>query len=165
VADPGNFTAGNKTLLPKRLFYYTGLFVFGLLTTLAVAATLIPLIPSKEWYVQVFDYPRLQTFFIAVLALLWYSLFYFKRSRRGLVLVLLFSTVIIVQGYKAWPFTPLGAKQVQWAEKETSDRTISLFICNVLQPNTDYAAVLQKIRTYEPDIVITTETDSTWQEN
>ncbi len=147
----------------KRLFYYTGVIVFGLLTALAVAATLLPLIPSKEWYIQIFDYPRLQTFFVALLALVWYGLAYFKRNRRSYFLLLLFFAVMMVQAYKAFPFTPLGANQVQWADKENGRRTISLFICNVLQTNTQYAAVLEKIGTYKPDIVITTETDTVWE--
>ena len=106
----------------KRFFHYMGLFIFGLLAVLAFGATLIPFIPSKEWYIRIFDYPRLQTFCIALLALLWYAFFYFKRGRAGFVYVFMFLVVIVVQGYKAWPYTPLGKNQVLWADK--SDTTI-----------------------------------------
>ena len=148
----------------KRFFRYTGLIIFGVLAIVALAATIIPLFPSKEWYVRIFDYPRLQTFFIAVLAMLWYAIFYFKRGRRGYVFAFMFLVVIIVQGYKAWPYTSLGTKQVQWTEGDASDTTtISLFICNVLQTNTEYQEVIDKINKYNPDLIITTESDSNWQ--
>jgi len=147
-----------------RYFHFLGLFVFGLLAVIALGATLIPFIPSKQWYIRIFDYPRLQTFFIAVSALLWYSFFYFKKGRQGYVFAIMFMAVIIVQGYKAWPYTPFSKKQVLWAEQNGKDTTaISLLICNVLQTNTSYNKVLEKVKKYNPDILITTESDSTWQ--
>ena len=74
----------------KRFFHYLGLFMFGLLAVIALAATLLPFIPTKQWYIRIFDYPRLQTFFIAVLALAWYFVFYFKREKRPTCLLVCF---------------------------------------------------------------------------
>lgn len=148
----------------QQFLHYAGFVVFGFVAAIAFAATLIPLIPSKKWYVQVFDYPRLQTFFIALAALAWYAVFYFEQNLRGYIFMLMLLTVIVVQAYKAWPYTPLAHKQVLWSEgKAGSDASVSLFICNVLQTNTAYNAVIQKIAHYKPDIIITTETDSHWQ--
>ncbi len=150
----------------KRFFYFFGLFIFGLLAVIALSATLIPFIPTKQWYIRIFDYPRLQTFFIALAALVWYFAFYFKRGSRGYLFVLMFFIVIIVQAYKAWPYTILGKKQVLWTEGERPDTTsISLLVCNVLQTNTKYNSVLEKIKKYDPDLLITTESDSIWQKN
>lgn len=138
--------------------------MFAVLSGTALLATILPLFPSKEWYVRIFDYPRLQTFVMAVLALLLYGSFYFRKSRRGFVLAGLLTVVIGIQAYKAWPYTPLGVKQVLWSERGPSDTTgISLFICNVLQKNTAYDRVLDEINRFQPDIIITTESDSAWQ--
>lgn len=151
-------------LMHKRFFHFFGLFIFGLLAVTSLSATLIPFIPAKQWYIRIFDYPRLQTFFIALAALAWYFIFYFKKGRQGTLFVVMFFIVIVVQAYKAWPYTVLGNKQVLWSEREAKDTTsISLLICNVLQTNTRYSSVLQKIDQYDPDILITTESDSTWQ--
>ena len=134
------------------------------MAAIALAATLVPMSPSKKWYVRVFDYPRLQTLIIAILALAWYHAFYFRYRKREMVYWLILLSVIAVQIYKAWPYTPLGAKQVLDAEANADeDQAISLFICNVLQTNTAYEKVISTIRQYMPDIIITTETDSTWQ--
>jgi endonuclease/exonuclease/phosphatase (EEP) superfamily protein YafD len=139
--------------------------VFGLLATIALAATIVPFSRSKKWYVRVFDYPRLQTLIIAILALAWYQAFYFRYRKREMLYWLLLLSVIAVQIYKAWPYTPLGRKQVLNAGPGAGEEeAISFFICNVLQTNTAYQKLLSTIERYSPDIIITTETDSTWQE-
>jgi endonuclease/exonuclease/phosphatase (EEP) superfamily protein YafD len=75
------------------------------------------------------------------------------------------AVIIIVQAYKAAPYTPFGQKQVLTATASRNDsNTISLFICNVLQTNTAYNKVLEKINDYQPDLVITTETNKVWQD-
>jgi len=149
-----------------RLSKIMGLVIFALFTLIALAATLIPLIPSKQWYVQVFDYPRLQTFCIAVLALSWYLIFYFKNARINWFVAAILLVVIVVQAYKAAPYTPFGKKQVLSASLARNDsNTISLFICNVLQTNTAYEKVLWKIQDRQPDMIITTETDTVWQQH
>lgn len=139
--------------------------IFGVLATIALAATLVPFSRSKKWYVRVFDYPRLQTLIIAILALAWYQAFYFRYRKREMMYWLLLLTVIAVQIYKAWPYTPLGRKQVLDADAGAGEEaSISFFICNVLQSNTAYQKVIRTIRQYSPDIVITTETNSVWQQ-
>lgn len=148
----------------KRYFHYLGLTLFGLLAVITLLATILPMFPAKEWFIRIFDYPRLQTFIISLLALAWYTYFYHKRGRRGTLFVIIFGIVISIQAYKAWPYTPFGRKQVLDARSGHNDSaTVSLLICNVLQPNTAYNLVLQKVREYRPDLFITTESDMRWQ--
>ncbi len=151
-------------LLKNRFMYYIAFAVFAVITLISLLATILPFFPFEQWYFRVFDYPRLQTFFISVIALVWFYFFYFKNSRQGIFFFVILGFVIIVQAYKAWPYTPLGSKQVKWSEKNPADTTsISLFICNVLQSNTSYEKVIGKINQYQSDIVITTESDTIWQ--
>ena len=146
------------------MLHYTGLGIFFLFIAIAFLATVIPFFSFKQWYVRIFDYPRLQTFFIALIALIWYLVFYFKNRKRGILYLVILIAILLVQAYNAYPYTPLGSKQVKWSEKDPSDTThISFFISNVLQTNTAYSQVTDKIFKYDPDIVITTETDSNWQ--
>lgn len=74
--------------------------------------------------------------------------------------------VIIVQPYKAWPYTFVGHKQVLQSKGSAAGTTkVSMLICNVLQPNTSYCKVLALVKEKDPDIFITTESDSIWQHN
>ncbi len=144
---------------------YALLSIFILLVAIAVLATILPLFPSNAWYVRIFDYPRLQTFGVALLALVLYFFLYFKRDRVSYVFVLLLAGVIGVQAYKAFPYTILAPTQVLETDKAPSKRVgVSLFICNVLQTNTNYDEVLSSVREYQPDIFITTESNTRWQE-
>ncbi|MDQ3279558.1 MAG: endonuclease/exonuclease/phosphatase family protein [Bacteroidota bacterium] len=151
--------------MQRRNFHIAGLVVFGVLASIALAATLLPLSRSKKWYIRVFDYPRLQTLIIAILALAWYQAFYFRYRQREMIYWLVLLTVIAVQIYKAWPYTAFGPKQVLNAAADANEEdAISFFISNVLQTNTAYQKVMDTVSRYSPDIVITTETDSTWQQ-
>ena len=147
------------------ILHYTGIFFFGLLVLISVGATVIPMFSFKQWYVRIFDYPRLQTFVIALVALAWYFFIYYAPGRNANIIIVLFLMVILIQGYKAWPYTRLAAKQVSRANPEHDDASfLSLYISNVLQKNDRYQLTLQNIGRYSPDLVITTETDHAWQE-
>lgn len=147
------------------ILHYAGIFFFGLLVLIAVGATVIPMFSSKQWYVRIFDYPRLQTFGTALIALAWYFLFYYAPGRNANIFIGLFVIVIVVQGYKAWPYTAFAARQVATVGPGHDDASlISIYISNVLQANDQYHLTIQKIRNYMPDVVVTTETNHVWQE-
>lgn len=131
---------------------------------IAVMATVLPLFGFKQWYFRIFDYPRLQTLSIAIAALAWFIWRYFKKNKRGYFIISILVAIIVVQAYKAFPYTPLATTQVKWTEKDASDTTfISLFISNVLQTNTAYEKLRGKINKYNPDLIITTESNKKWE--
>lgn len=149
----------------QGFLFYSGIVFFSLLVLIAVGATVIPLFNSKEWYVRIFDYPRLQTFVIAILALAWYLWRYYAPGRNANIVIVLFVLVIIVQAYKVYPYTGLGKKQVVKAAKGfNTDQLLGIYISNVLQDNDNYQLTLDNIKKYNPDLIITTETDSVWQQ-
>lgn len=150
--------------MKKKILHFTGLFFFLLLVLIASLATVLPLFHFKQWYFRIFDYPRLQTMFIAIAALVGFLVLYFKRTRKGFLIISVLLIIIIMQAYKAIPYTPLGTKQVKWTEKDANDTTlVSFFISNVLQTNTSYGKLIDKINLYNPDLIITTETNKEWE--
>lgn len=148
----------------QGILFYSGIVFFSLLVLIAVGATIIPLFKSKEWYVRIFDYPRLQTFVIAICALAWYLWRYYEAGRNANIIIVLFVMLIIAQAYKVYPYTGLGKKQVAKAAKGfNADQLLGIYISNVLQENDKYHLTLDNIKKYNPDLIITTETDSVWQ--
>jgi len=144
--------------------HIAGIIIFGILAIITFCATVLPMFPSKEWYIRVFDYPRLQTFFIAVAAMGWYLLFYFKKGNAGYIYAAVFLGVIVIQAIKALPYTPLSKKQVLQVDANADKKAeIKFVISNVLQTNTNYHKVLDMVNKHNPDIFITTESDSIWQ--
>ncbi len=150
--------------MKKKFLHYAGLFFFLVLVAIAVLATVLPLFHFKQWYFRIFDYPRLQTLVIAIAALAWFLWVYFKKTTQVFFIIVILVVIIVIQAYKAIPYTPLGIQQVKWTEKEATDTTfISLFISNVLQTNTAYGKLVEKINAYKPDLIITTESNKYWQ--
>lgn len=141
-----------------------GRFLFWALIVLVLVGTLLPLIPSSRWYVRLWDYPRMQAFFLAALAMFLYYLFHYRMRKRGIFLMLLLVGVVVYQGIKAFPYTPLAPKQVYESERDQADTThLSMLISNVLQFNTNHEPLLSLIEQHKPDMVLTVESDSVWQ--
>jgi endonuclease/exonuclease/phosphatase (EEP) superfamily protein YafD len=91
-------------------------------------------------------------------------MWYYHAGNQANIIIGIFLIIIGVQGYKAWPYTPLATRQVKLAASPgTSKTSISLYISNVLQDNRNYQKTIDKINFHHPEIVITTETDAAWQ--
>ncbi|AHM60725.1 endonuclease/exonuclease/phosphatase [Flammeovirgaceae bacterium 311] len=147
-----------------RFFRYLLNFLLWALIVLVLAGTLLPLLPSSRWYIRIWDYPRLQAFFLATLAMLLFFVFYYRRRKRGKLLMLLLTGVVVYQAVKAFPYTPFAPKQVYESEGDPHDTTfLSLLVVNVLQSNYNHQALLKVIQEHTPDIVLTLESDTVWQ--
>lgn len=140
-------------------------FLLWALIMLVFTASLLPLLPSSQWWIRLWDYPRLQTFFLALLALLLYYIFHFHKRKRGLLLMLALIVVVAYQGIKAFPYTPFAPKEVKQTEGDPQDTDfIGLLVANVLQENTAHERLLDMIEAEQPDLVVTLESDTVWQQ-
>lgn len=135
------------------------------LSVFFIAGTLLPLLRWDYWWIRVFDFPRTQLASLGILAfVLSWNLYDLDTWWHG---VMPTATVlcVIYQGIKIWPYTPLHKKEVllNKADKE-DDRRISILVSNVLTPNRNSEKLLQLIRSLKPDLVLTLESDSWWQQ-
>jgi endonuclease/exonuclease/phosphatase (EEP) superfamily protein YafD len=141
-----------------------GRYLFWFLVIVVVLSTLLPIIPSTRWYIRIWDYPRLQIFVLALLCLLIYFTTYFRMQQQKLLVVLALFGVVLYHGVKAFPYTPLAPKQVYQTERDPQDTTfVSLLIANVLQDNREHHRLLQMVEDYQPDVVVTLESDTIWE--
>ncbi len=135
-----------------------------ILALLLVFATALPILRFDQWWIRVFDFPRVQ---LAVAGLLLIALYlYFWESARSydsLVLGVLVLAVIF-QLVKIFPYTALMPKQVLDAGPGNPENRIRLLVANVLMENRESAAFLDLVRGYDPDVVLTVETDEWWEQ-
>lgn len=137
---------------------------FRVLAIILVIATLVPILPKEEWYIRLFDFPRLQIFVLALMTLFFFYIFDFRRRKRGRILLILLIGTLVYQAFWIYPYTPLAPYQSLYTEHDTTDTTtISLLISNVLQSNTRYEDLIKHVQEKNPDIVLTTEADKVWQ--
>src|SRR5690606_13672364 len=79
------------------------------------------------------------------------------------ILLTLLLVSLIYQLAKIYPYTFLAKKQVMACKAGDDERSISILISNVLTTNTKYDALIGIVQQYQPDIVLTLESDSVWE--
>lgn len=124
------------------------------------------LIPRDEWWIRGADFPRLQILALGIITLV---AMLFGLSDWTLSTELLFLGLVAAIAYQlkmVLPYTPLWRKQVQKVKKAQSkpEQQISLLVANVLTPNHKYHLLLAQIEALKPDLVLTLESDTAWQQ-
>lgn len=131
---------------------------------LLVVATALPFLRFDQWWIRVLDFPRGQIAVAGILLLAPYLYFWnAKRVHESVVLGLL----VLAVGYqvaKMLPYTLLTPKQVLSTDSQSSDANIKLLVANVLMGNRESKAFLDVVRQYDPDVILTVETDEWWEE-
>lgn len=131
------------------------------LALLLVAVTLLGLTLSNEWWVRLWDFPRVQivTLMLIVLGLvIWLD----RRWRWWLAVPL--AAACAWQFHRILPYTPLAPVEVAMAPDLPADdpRCFTLLSFNVLQDNRDFGRTARMIDAVDPDILLLTETDTAW---
>ncbi len=131
---------------------------------LVVIATALPLMRFNQWWIRIFDFPRGQITVAGIVLLALYLYFWDPyRIYESVVLGLL----VLALGYqlvKMFPYTVLMPKQVLAAESRSDDARLSLLVANVLMDNREAEAFLAIVRKYDPDMILTVETDQWWEQ-
>ena len=129
--------------------------------------TLLPLLPYDDWWIRGGDYPRVQFALLMLLGLVLLGFGYRGLEWTLALKVVMFggAACIIFQLLNILPYTPLWKKQAVDAPPNPAaeDHEFHLLISNVLQSNTRYDDLVQLVISHEPDLLLTLETNATWQ--
>jgi len=131
-------------------------------TCTLVIITLLPILPSDHWVSRVWEFPRIQ---IACLAVLSAILSFFVTPTNLLITLVVINLAVVF--YHAWwifPYTIFFPKQVPKSENDQNTCSIKIMTSNVLMPNHSAEKLVNLITQYQPDVVVTLETDLWWQE-
>ncbi|QGM80131.1 endonuclease/exonuclease/phosphatase family protein [Otariodibacter oris] len=135
-----------------------------ILYCLPVVATLLPLLPINHWTVRIFDFPRLQIAFLNLICLVLSYFFYVEPTWLSVILHLLNIGCFAYQLWEISAYTRLAKKQVIQYHGKQDERSISLLTTNVLTPNREAHKLLALIEKWQPDVVLTLESDKWWEE-
>ncbi len=125
-------------------------------------ATGLPLINTAEWWVRIFDFPRLQIAVLTLLALiLAYSYLDFKWKYK-LPLLLLLSVSLVYQATLVLMYTPLYKTEAKNSTSQTTENSLTLLVSNVRMDNDDKASFHALVKMHNPDILLITEPDQVW---
>ena len=140
-----------------------------LLALVFVVATVLPLVRSSEWWVRMFDFPRMQIAAGALVTLSLYAVVDIWHGEPGTwswVLFVALGASTVYQVLRMWPYTPLHAPQTMAFDPVLADpdRRLRLVVSNVLMSNRDGERWLGVVRDADPDVVVAVETDGWWAE-
>jgi endonuclease/exonuclease/phosphatase (EEP) superfamily protein YafD len=133
-------------------------------TVILAAATLLPLSRSTKWWIRDLDFPRLQiaAFGIALLVaeVVWLDL----STPAGKSFIAVTLGCILYQGWWIFPYMRPFPNEVKLFNGQESGERLRILAANVLQDNRNADALIALIRQHTPDIFVTLESNSWWEE-
>lgn len=129
-----------------------------------VAVTLIEYWSQPNWWVRGLDFPKLQIGALLLILLLAQLLLLDFSNRWNLLMPPLTLGCLAYQWWWIRPYTRLARCEVAWADPDDDAPRISILSSNVLTPNHHADRLIELVRQYCPDVVVTLETDQWWEE-
>lgn len=149
------------SILPRLLRY-----LLAFLGILALLITLLSVLPTAVWWVQVLGFPRLQVLGVLVLAgggLL--ALGWPQHSRLLRLGLLAGALAIVAQASYLWPYLPFAPKAVADAtpaQAQDSTSRVRVLVINVLITNRQDARLRQLVLDTKPDVLLALEPNDWW---
>lgn len=144
-------------------------YVLAAVALFFVIATALPLSRSSEWWVRMFDFPRMQITVGLLITLALYGTFAIWRAEPTAwewVLCIALAVSTVYQSVRMVKYTPLASVQTMRADPVMTDpdRRLRLVVSNVLMENREGERWLSVIRAADPDVIAAVETDAWWAE-
>lgn len=135
-------------------------YILGILILFPTAASL-----SKfdQWWIRDFDFPRLQISFLILTVIIYSAVAFDFNSAWEIAMVVVLGLSFIYQSVKIYPYTFFASKQVKEYKGKDVERQLSILVSNVLTTNTRYDKLIKIIIRENPDLVLTLESDKTWE--
>ena len=149
-----------------KTFHFFFRVAVGLLSLVLVFGTAIPLLRYDDWWIRIFDFPRIQIATLLGLTLAGYAaLRFFGRLRLWeYVLAGMVFLALVWQLISIAPYTALYPRQMADSHAQDDSNRISLLIYNVLSDNREVAALRELIRDTDPDLILLSEPTRWWLE-
>ncbi len=136
--------------------------IFYSFSIILIILNLLPMLHNQHWMFRVWDFGRIQLMVLEVIAALfgWFFLHNFNwifYTSQALLLVVIFQNF-----WMLFPYSPIYRAKRTESSYEASN-IVSILSANVYQFNTDYHLLIELIKEANPDIVLTVESNSDWE--
>lgn len=138
--------------------------LFSFLTLLLLTFTLAPLSRSEVWWIRGWDFPRMQLFTATVVLVAIELIMWDLSDTRHLVIIALGVSGALYLGWWILPYTRFYKKEVKQALEINPKNRIRIMVANVLITNRNADKLLSMVDENDPDILVTLETDSWWEQ-
>ena len=133
-------------------------------TLVILIVTVLPMFRHEAWWVRGMDFPRLQ-FSCLIVALLIFdalTLSFSDPSSWGIIIV-----ALLCLCYQLWwiiPYTKVYPVEVKTAQEKNPQDAVTIMNVNVLASNRNSSKLIELIQQYQPDLLVTLESNQWWQE-
>lgn len=132
------------------------------LSAVLIIASVIPVIPNQHWFFRIFDFLKIQLLVLQtiVFILAWWFVPYetmFYCTQLLLLICMIYEISLIYQ------YTPLYKVKGRNSPIKPS-KSIKVISANVYQFNTEYDRFIRLIDKYQPNVILTMESDEKWQQ-
>jgi len=134
-----------------------------ILYILSVIFIISPFLPATElphWFFRTADFVRLQSIAIQLVLLIALLFLHSEMSVFVGIVLLGLLAAMVYQIVKVFKYSSLYPRK---KPNFPSNGSVSLLAANVLQDNTEYESFLDLIKKYDPDLVLTMESDDKWE--
>lgn len=133
-----------------------------ILCVFVIIATGLPLINSAEWWIRIFDFPRIQiSLFTLIAIILAYFYIDFKRPLK-LTLLIILGISLIYQLQFVVVYTPLYPTQAKDSIRQREKNSFTLLVSNVRMENEDKTSFHTMVKNINPDVLLINEPDHSW---
>jgi len=124
--------------------------------------TVLPISNSGVWWVRGAEFLRLQLLCWAI-ANIFFSLWLLDSMPFLAVLALVNLGCVFYHGFWVYAYLPIFPVEVPRASRKIPESSICILSSNVLMTNTNTKSLIDLIKSTNPDVVITLESDARWQ--
>jgi endonuclease/exonuclease/phosphatase (EEP) superfamily protein YafD len=133
-----------------------------LLCAAVLVTTALPMFNSAEWWIRIFDFPRVQIAVLTLLAMMLAYLFLKVKRNYKLGLMALLACALVYQIQFVVVYTPLYRTQAKNSNKQTADESFTLLVSNVRMENEEKETFYSFVKKVNPDLLLITEPDEIW---
>lgn len=137
--------------------------LYFILAIILIVTALLPFLPNQHWICRIWEFGRIQLFFLQILAFLGgffmvsdYHLYFWIS--QGVLLFFIVNNVFVLIPYTRFYKTP----PCELVDKHSE--SISILSVNVYQFNKQYQRLINLIKEVQPDILITMESNKDWED-
>lgn len=144
------------TTITRVLLITLGLF--------CIITVIFAITAHDQWWIRVFDYPRLQITLLSLGLLVLAGLILEWRKTWTKVFLVVLTLSVCYQGYILHPYYLPVPRVVPDHKMTAPERTFSLLVSNILMENKEVQPYLDLVAELSPDVVLVMEPNEWWTE-
>jgi len=151
-----------KAIIFAQIFNFVMVVLTIVLIAVCTLATWLPLIRTHQWWIRIFDFPRLQITVLGIFTLGLVFIYLHDQPVYFYISLLAIISAVIYQSLSMIRYTPLYPIRSEKAVLSDPKNTLSIMMSNVKMDNDKYDKYLDLVEKSKPDVILLNEVNNDW---